>query len=1056
VSANRRRLREIAGPSSLRTAVFTAIGLVVAIITAAFVVVVVGIGGLTSTAKAARRSDNTLQTANASERSVIDLETGVRGYLLTGERLFLQPYGHARASLGTELAHLAALTKDEPTQHLRVRAITSAVASYERSYADPLAAGNGRLTRSQDVAVISAGKVLVDAIRQRFAVLDQTEQLHLDRRRAAAASSTHIALIAAVAVFVLLLLALTAVAAYLARYVLAPVRTIANAAKRLGDGDLGTTVPEGGSGEVVALGRAFNSMARLVQERDRALQVTNDQFQGFLDYANAAIFIKEPAGPYLLVNREFERIHSVTAEEAIGHSDFEITSAELAKQRADEDHQVIAAGRPMSFEQELHLPEGVRTFLAVKFPVRDRAGTAIAGISTDVTAQRYALAQALEATRLQSQFVANMSHEIRTPLNGVVGMTNLLRETSLDSVQREYSDALAASSEALLSIINDVLDFSKLKAGQLELDPTEFDLRDAVEEACLMLGGQAHAGGLQVNHWVDARLPTMVKGDRGRLRQILLNLLSNAIKFTASGEVAVRVLGNRNEVLRFEISDSGVGIDNDQAEHLFDAFVQADQSTTRRYGGTGLGLTISRELVGQMGGEIGAERGQDVGSVFWFTVKLPAVAVAEEPVRSRQELFGLKALIVEESDASRAIFNHYLKSWGLAGESVADPSAAIEALERASSSGNPFQVAIVDFDSDQGNGIALVQAIRERPALRALQVVLLSASPLGQESLAGVEVSAILTKPIRQSQLFNAISDTVAGVTTRSEPAPQVALRVKTRAPSHEPLVLIAEDNDINITVAKALLEKQGLRSSVALNGREAVEMALANDYGAIFMDCQMPELDGYEATRRIRAAETGARVPIIAMTAHSMPGDRERCLGAGMDDYISKPVRAAELETIVKRWLFTDETALEPQDTRSGETGDRDNARAEILDVLDRAAILQLRETLTGEMREDLVTAFEQSLPKSVADIEAAGRSGDQLELRRTAHLLKGTSATLGAARLRQSCQNLEHSGRGQDASVSEAQLVQFRATANEARRAVREGLCGSGRLRRGVSTPA
>jgi CheY-like chemotaxis protein len=232
--------------------------------------------------------------------------------------------------------------------------------------------------------------------------------------------------------------------------------------------------------------------------------------------------------------------------------------------------------------------------------------------------------------------------------------------------------------------------------------------------------------------------------------------------------------------------------------------------------------------------------------------------------------------------------------------------------------------------------------------------------------------------------------------------------------------------------------------------------MALANDYGAIFMDCQMPELDGYEATRRIRAAENGERVPIIAMTAHSMPGDRERCLGAGMDDYISKPVRAAELETVVKRWLFADETAPEPQDTRSGETGNRDNTREEIVDVLDRAAILQLRETLTGEMREDLVVAFERSLPKAVADIEAAGRSGDQLELRRTAHLLKGTSATLGAARLRQSCQNLEHSGRGQDASVSEAQLVQFRATANEARRAVREGLCGSGRVRRRISTPA
>ncbi len=617
--------------------------------------------------------------------------------------------------------------------------------------------------------------------------------------------------------------------------------------------------------------------------------VRDKLFQGILDNVNAVIHIKDADGRYLLVNREFERIRSLTAEEILGRNEEELGSGELAKRVGAADRAVIESGTPMSSEQRLLTPDGERTFFSVKFPVQteDGAVTAIAGFSTDITDQRDALTQAVEASRLKSEFVANVSHEIRTPLNGVVGMTNLLRDTTLDPIQREYADALAASSEALLEVIDKILDFSKIEAGHLELDPTDFELRGAVEEACLMLAEQAHAKGLQISHWVDADLPGTVNGDRGRLRQILLNLLANAVKFTASGEVVVRVSDGGGETVRFEVSDTGVGIEEDQAAHLFEAFVQADQSTTRRYGGTGLGLAISRELAQRMGGAIGAEPREGGGSLFWFTAKLTAVERVQEPVRSQRE------------------------------------------------------------------------------------------------------------------------------------PRPPV----KTRAEPSGPLVLLAEDNKINRTVAKGLLDKHGLRTAVARNGREAVEMALANDYAAILMDCQMPELDGYEATRRIRAQERGRHVPIIAMTAHSLPGDRERCLAAGMDDYLSKPIRAEQLEAIVKRWL-------------SGEDAE---------EVLDQATIVQLRDTLTLEMRETLIHEFEESLPQCVADTVGAAHRGDQLELRRIAHMLKGTAATFGATRLEFACQRLEHTSRDQDPAVGEEQLEELRATASEACEALGPRLLGA-----------
>jgi len=1027
------QLKDVVQRSSLRTVVFSAVAVTLLLVATVFAVLTLDIAAQNGDELKARRSAEALQAATASEASVIDLETGLRGYMLTGRRNSLEPYLQARAALEPQLAHLVVLSGEDPTQQVRARGIAKAVESYERSYAARLAAGNVVRTRAETLTVTSDGKRLLDPIRARYAVFEHAELLRSSERSAAAASRRHVVLTAVTGCFIAVALLLLALTAYLARAVLMPMRRAAQAAERLSEGDLDSTVPEGGLGEVRALARAFNSMSATLHDRELALRVTTGQFQGILDNANAAIYIKDSAGRYLLVNREFERIRGVKAEDVLGNTEYEFGAADFAEETAARDHAVIEAGEPVAFEQVLALPDGVHTYLSVKFPIQVESVTTVAGISTDITAQRHALAQAVETSRLQSEFVANMSHEMRTPLAVVVGMTTLLHDTSLDPAQHEYADALASSSEALMSVINDVLDFSKLEAGQLQLDPTDFELRGAVEEACLMLAEQAHVTGLEISHWVDAGVPTTVNGDRARLRQILLNLLSNAIKFTRSGEVVVRVLGGGGELVRFEVSDTGVGIGDDQAAHIFDAFVQADQSTTRQYGGTGLGLTISRELTHRMGGEIGAKPRVGGGSVFWFTANLPASASTDNAVQARPTFAGLRALIVDDNATSRGIFAHYLMDWGVACESVDKPAAAIEALERAFRDGQPFELALIDFDVPHINGMELVRAIRKRAALDSLRIVIVASSPLEREALVGVEVSGVLTKPIRQARLHDAI----AGRRAQPEAESQTTL-----VEPDGPLLLIAEDNELHRAMATALLAKHGLRTAVARNGREAVEMALANTYSAILMDAAMPVLDGYEATRRIRAAENGHRIPIIATTAHSMPGDRERCLAAGMDDYLSKPIQAEQLETVIKRWLPDRRPGIGPRRAMNDGTSGSERGDGDVADVLNQATIIELRKTLNLEMREDLIRTFVTALPKSVADIEDAVHRGDEGELRRTTRLLRQSSATVGATRLRLCCQQIERSGRRDDAGVSEDQLAQLLATATRTRDALREQL--------------
>lgn len=545
-------------------------------------------------------------------------------------------------------------------------------------------------------------------------------------------------------------------------------------------------------------------------------------------------------------------------------------------------------------------------------------------IARDITSRKRAEAaiasardQALEAARLKAQFLATMSHEIRTPINAIVGMSELLLSTSMSEEQREYADTVNTSAESLLSVINDILDFSKLEAGRMELDSIPFSPLAVVEAMADILASQARRKGLSLVTYIAPDVPKAVAGDPNRLKQVLLNLMSNAVKFTETGNVVTRCVveqrAGHNVVLRFSVTDNGIGIEKAAQERLFMPFSQADGSTSRKFGGTGLGLSIAKRLVTMMEGIIGVDSAPGKGSTFYFTAKFAHLSDDLAPSGEQPQIIaGTSALLVDDDKISRDILMQYLASWGIAADVAKDAAEALELLEHAEENQTEYTFAIIDYFMPNVNGIELGRRIHALAEYEGMPLILVTAFDEAGRGKDAVDAgfAGYLRKPMRQSALYDAIAVATQhrDFPTHPKSAPSAAAPVNGHAKAR---ILLAEDHPVNQRLAMKQLSKLGYEAVAVADGQEAVDALAREDYDVVLMDCQMPLIDGFEATRLIRRNETqtGKHVPIVAMTANAMEGDRESCLAAGMDDYIAKPVQMQTLRTVLERWSAEHET---------------------------------------------------------------------------------------------------------------------------------------------------